>query len=66
VIWLNSAISEADELRKPQLITRIVEQQELIEAARAQQQIPASNMPEITSALLLKKLLMTNHVKGTR
>ncbi|RYF93294.1 MAG: transcription termination factor Rho [Chitinophagaceae bacterium] len=30
-------ISEADELRKPLLISRITEQQELIEAARAQQ-----------------------------
>ena len=30
-------IAEADELRKPQLISNIVEQQQLIEAARAQQ-----------------------------
>jgi transcription termination factor Rho len=43
-------IAEADDLRKPQLITRIVEQQELIEAARAQQSILASNYAEINPA----------------
>ncbi len=42
-------IPEADELRKPQLITRIVEQQELIDAARAQQSILANNYAEITA-----------------
>jgi transcription termination factor Rho len=42
-------IAEADELRKPQLITRIVEQQQLIEAARAQQSILASNYAEINA-----------------
>nr|WP_237073811.1 transcription termination factor Rho [Mucilaginibacter mali] len=41
-------IAEADELRKPQLIVRIVEQQQLIEAARAQQSALASNYAEIT------------------
>jgi len=40
-------IAEADDLRKPQLITRIVEQQELIEAARIQQSVLASNYAEI-------------------
>ncbi|MEN0055604.1 MAG: transcription termination factor Rho [Mucilaginibacter sp.] len=39
----NLGIAEADELRKPQLISRIVEQQQLIEAARAQQNIVESN-----------------------
>jgi transcription termination factor Rho len=39
----NLGIAEADELRKAQLITRIVEQQQLIEAARAQQSIVESN-----------------------
>jgi transcription termination factor Rho len=41
-------IAEADELRKAQLITRIVEQQQLIEAARAQQSTLATNYAEIT------------------
>ena len=36
-------IAEADELRKPQLISGIVEQQQLIEAARAQQSTVESN-----------------------
>ncbi len=35
----NLGIIEADELRKPQLITRIVEQEQLIEAARQQQSV---------------------------
>lgn len=39
----NLGIAEADELRKPQLISRIIEQQQLIEAARAQQNIVESN-----------------------
>jgi transcription termination factor Rho len=39
-------IAEADELRKPQLITGIVEQQQLIEAARAQQSTVESNYTE--------------------
>jgi transcription termination factor Rho len=43
-------IAEADELRKAQLITRIVEQQQLIEAARAQQSTLASNYAEINAA----------------
>jgi transcription termination factor Rho len=42
-------IAEADELRKAQLITRIVEQQQLIEAARAQQSTLASNYAEINA-----------------
>jgi transcription termination factor Rho len=41
-------IAEAEELRKPQLITAIVEQQNLIEAARAQQDTVANNYAEIT------------------
>jgi len=43
-------ISEADELRKPQLITAIVEQQGLIEAARAQQSTVANNYAPINAA----------------
>ncbi|MEO6151202.1 MAG: Rho termination factor N-terminal domain-containing protein, partial [Mucilaginibacter sp.] len=39
-------ISEADELRKPLLISRITEQQELIEAARAQQNAIEQNYSE--------------------
>lgn len=39
-------IAEADDLRKPQLITRIIEQQQLIEAARAQQSALANNYAE--------------------
>jgi transcription termination factor Rho len=39
----NLGIAESDELRKAQLITRIVEQEQLIEAARAQQQAVNSN-----------------------
>jgi transcription termination factor Rho len=39
-------IAEADELRKPQLITTIVEQRQLIEAARAQQSAVESNYTE--------------------
>jgi len=42
-------IAEADDLRKPQLITRIVEQQQLIEAARAQQSALADNYAEISA-----------------
>src|ERR1700761_7818491 len=42
-------IAEADELRKAQLITAIVEQQNLIEAARAQQNATASNYAPIGS-----------------
>src|ERR1700744_5764539 len=40
-------IAEADELRKPQLISRIVEQNQLIEAARAQQNAVENNYSEI-------------------
>ncbi len=39
-------IAEADELRKPQLISSIVEQQQLIEAARAQQTTVENNYAE--------------------
>ena len=39
----NLGIAEADELRKAALITRIVEQEQLIEAARAQADTVASN-----------------------
>jgi transcription termination factor Rho len=45
----NLGIAEADELRKPQLISRIVEQQQLIEAARAQQNIVESNYTPTTA-----------------
>ncbi|MDN3579855.1 transcription termination factor Rho [Mucilaginibacter flavus] len=44
----NLGIGEADELRKAPLIARIVEQQELIEAARAQQNIVEQNYAPIT------------------
>jgi transcription termination factor Rho len=44
----NLGIGEADELRKAPLITRIVEQQQLIEAARAQQNIVEQNYAPIT------------------
>jgi transcription termination factor Rho len=43
-------IAEAEELRKPQLISRIVEQQQLIEAARLQQAAMNDNYSEIKSA----------------
>src|ERR1700753_2193714 len=36
-------VTEADELRKPQLISRIIEQDQLIEAARAQQNTVETN-----------------------
>jgi transcription termination factor Rho len=39
----NLGIAEADELRKAQLVTKIVEQEQLIEAARAQQQTVNNN-----------------------
>ncbi|SDF06036.1 transcription termination factor Rho [Mucilaginibacter pineti] len=45
----NLGITEADELRKPQLIARIIEQQQLIEAARAQQNVVESNYSEINA-----------------
>ncbi|MDB5152166.1 MAG: hypothetical protein JWR54_917 [Mucilaginibacter sp.] len=40
-------IAEAEELRKPQLISRIVEQNQLIEAARAQQNAVETNYSQI-------------------
>jgi transcription termination factor Rho len=46
----NLGIPESDELRKAQLITRIVEQEQLIEAARAQQQAVNSNYAAIDQA----------------
>lgn len=42
-------IEEADELRKPQLVTRIKEQQQLIEAARAQNEILNTNYAEVNN-----------------
>ncbi|SCW55014.1 transcription termination factor Rho [Mucilaginibacter sp. NFR10] len=39
----NLGIAEADELRKAQLVARIIEQQQLIEAAKAQQDLIESN-----------------------
>src|SRR5882762_3156305 len=39
----NLGIAEADELRKAALVTKIVEQEQLIEAARAQQDTVNSN-----------------------
>ena len=38
-------ITEADELRKAQLVTRIVEQNNLIEAARVQQSLATLFLP---------------------
>ncbi|MDF2433441.1 MAG: transcription termination factor Rho [Mucilaginibacter sp.] len=46
----NLGIAEADDLRKAQLITRIVEQEQLIEAARAQQQAVNSNYAVVEKA----------------
>src|SRR5580693_5473397 len=43
-------IADAEELRKTQLITNIVEQQQLIEAARMQQEVVAQNYSEIKPA----------------
>jgi transcription termination factor Rho len=43
-------IAEADDLRKPQLISSIVEQQQLIEAARAQQSTVENNYTPKTEA----------------
>jgi transcription termination factor Rho len=43
-------VAEADELRKPQLISKIVEQNQLIEAARAQQNAVENNYSEIKAA----------------
>jgi transcription termination factor Rho len=40
-------IEDADELRKPQLVTRIKEQQQLIEAARAQNEVLNTNYAEV-------------------
>jgi transcription termination factor Rho len=45
----NLGIAEADELRKAQLIARIIEQQQLIEAARVQQNIVEQNYAPITA-----------------
>jgi len=42
-------IADADELRKPELITNIVQMQQLIEAARAQQHTVENNYAEITA-----------------
>ncbi len=46
----NLGIAEADELRKAQLIGKIVEQEQLIEAARMQQQTVNSNYAAIGAA----------------
>ncbi len=43
-------IAEADDLRKPQLISSIIEQQQLIEAARAQQNAVENNYTPKTDA----------------
>jgi transcription termination factor Rho len=44
-------IAEAEELRKPQLISKIIEQNQLIEAARAQQNAVETNYSEIKTAV---------------
>jgi len=46
----NLGIAEADDLRKAQLINRIVEQEQLIEAARAQQETVNSNYKVVEPA----------------
>jgi transcription termination factor Rho len=43
-------IAEAEELRKPQLISKIIEQNQLIEAARAQQNAVENNYSEVKAA----------------
>jgi transcription termination factor Rho len=43
-------IAEADDLRKPQLISKIVEQNQLIEAARAQQSAVENNYAPVKAA----------------
>jgi len=44
----NLGVAEADDLRKAQLITKIVEQEQLIEAARKQQETVNSNYASVT------------------
>ena len=46
----NLGIAEADELRKAPLINKIIEQEQLIEAARAQQQTVNNNYAAVTDA----------------
>src|SRR5471030_1194552 len=46
----NLGIAEADDLRKAQLINKIVEQEQLIEAARAQQNSVTNNYTATESA----------------
>jgi transcription termination factor Rho len=46
----NLGIAEADELRKAQLVTKIVEQEQLIEAARLQQQTVNNNYAAVGAA----------------
>jgi transcription termination factor Rho len=58
-------IAEAEELRKPQLISRIVEQQQLIEAARAQQAAMNNNYSEITASAVAEEPVERNR-KRTR
>ncbi len=55
-------IAEAEDLRKPQLISRIVEQEQLIEAARAQQTAINDNYSEIKARPRPSRLLK-NRVK---
>jgi transcription termination factor Rho len=43
-------IAEAEDLRKPQLISKIIEQNQLIEAARAQQNAVETNYSQIKAA----------------
>jgi transcription termination factor Rho len=43
-------IAEAEDLRKPQLISKIIEQNQLIEAARAQQNAVETNYSEVKAA----------------
>ncbi|MGZ3757165.1 MAG: transcription termination factor Rho, partial [Mucilaginibacter sp.] len=65
-------ITEADELRKPQLITSIVEQRQLIEAARMQQSIVEQNYAEINTPpapaaeKARKRIRVVKNTKGPR
>ena len=58
-------IAQADELRKPQLISSILEQQQLIEAARAQQATMNNNYSEINPVAVAEEPAERNR-KRTR
>jgi len=66
----NLGIAEADELRKAPLISKIVEQEQLIEAARAQQQAVNNNYAAVTATPAVetaeKTRKRTRTVKNTK